>query len=456
MSASSANFLESLRNSPLLKGAAIGLLLLLLQIPILLIYGLLEERDRTRQHAVREVADKWGGPQQIVGPFLVVPYRYFKAVKDNEGVEQVRTFQGSATFLPESLDVDGTLNGETRYRGIYEVPVYSGQVKLSGSFSKPDLSRWEVAPENILWEGAQIVVEVSDARAIQNAAALEWGAGSIPFEPGSGEIQTQRAAVHAPLGGPFEGDATPFEITLTFNGSSELRFAPLGKQTAVTLRADWADPSFQGAWLPTERDVSAEGFTAAWNIPYLGRNYPQSWTGAPPQEQLNLSLFGVDFITPVDAYRQSERSIKYEVLFLALTFTPLWLFEVVGGLRLHFIQYGLIGLALCLFYLLELSLAEHIGFAAAYVVAAAMIVGLVCFYGASVFKSFGRATLVGGLMAGFYAFLFILIRLEDYALIVGALGLFVLLSALMWATRKIDWFQPTQRVSGSSISGGVA
>ena len=375
----------------------------------------------------------------------------------------MQRFQGRATFLPETLRVEGKLDGETRYRGIYEVPVYSGDATVAGTFAKPDLSRWEIEADNILWESAQVVIEVSDARAVQNAATLQWDERRIPFEPGAGERPTQRAAIHAPLAGPIDADTVDFEIALAFNGSSQLRFAPMGKETKVTITADWADPSFQGAWLPTDREITPEGFSATWNIPYLGRNYPQSWTGSLQENVLTLSLFGVDLITPVDAYRQSERSIKYEVLFLALTFTPLWLFEVVGGLRLHFIQYGLIGLALCLFYLLELSLAEHIGFEAAYALAAAMIVGLVCFYGASVFKSFGRTTLVGGLMAGFYAFLFILIRLEDYALLVGALGLFALLAALMWATRKIDWFnarkpepQPDQRVSGSSTSGGVA
>ena len=437
---SASSLVESFRSSPLVKAAAIGLLLLLLQIPILLTYGLLEERDRTRQAAVREVAEKWGRPQHVVGPFLVVPYRYFRTVKDNEGVEEVRRFQGRATFLPETLAIEGSLEGETRYRGIYEVPVYSGEVSLSGTFAKPDFSSWDVVAENILWDAAQIVVEISDARAVQNAASLSWGDRRIPFEPGAGEHAGSRAAIHAPLGGPLERDEIEFEIALALNGSSELRFAPLGKETSVRVAADWADPSFQGAWLPTDREVTAEGFTASWSIPYLGRNYPQSWTGAIEESALNLSLFGVDLITPVDAYRQSERSIKYEVLFLALTFTPLWLFEVVGGLRLHFIQYGLIGLALCLFYLLELSLAEHIGFEAAYALAALMIVGLVCFYGASVFRSAGRAALVGGLMAGFYAFLFILIRLEDYALVVGALGLFALLAALMFATRRIDWY----------------
>ncbi len=435
-----ASLLDSFRNSPLLKAAAIGLLLLLLQIPILLIYGLLEDRDRTRQAAVREVADKWGGPQHVVGPFLVVPYRYFQTVKDNDGVEEVRRFQSLATFLPEALRIEGTLDGEKLYRGIYEVPVYSGDVTLAGAFAQPDFSRWDIAREDILWDAAQIVVEVSDARAVQNAATLQWGENRIPFEPGAGEHVSQRAAVHAPLPGAVEGDGIDFTIALSLNGSSELRFAPLGKETTVELAADWADPSFQGAWLPADREVSPAGFTASWSIPYLGRNYPQSWTGSIQENVLTLSLFGVDLITPVDAYRQSERSIKYEVLFLALTFTPLWLFEVVGGLRLHFIQYGLIGLALCLFFLLELSLAEHIGFEAAYVLAAGMIVGLVCFYGAAAFRSFGRAALVGGLMAGFYGFLFILIRLQDYALVVGALGLFVLLGALMWATRKIDWF----------------
>ena len=226
------------------------------------------------------------------------------------------------------------------------------------------------------------------------------------------------------------------------NGSVQLSFAPLGSNTEVNLRGDWADPSFQGNWLPGSRQVSEEGFTSSWNIPYLGRGYPQRWRGVDHDEAIVASQFGVDLLSPVDVRRQTERSLKYQMLFLGLTFLTVWLFEILTGMRLHLIQYGLIGTALCLFYLLELSLGEHLGFAAAYVIAAAAVIMLVAAYAWAAMGSAQSGMVVGGVVMGLYGFLYVLLMLEEYSLLVGSVGLFLILAAIMYLTRNVDWDAP--------------
>ncbi len=430
--------MANIMSSPALRLVIVGALALGLQIPIFLINAIAWERDRTRDQAVREIAESWGQRQELVGPFLVVPYRYEQLYVDEKGVENIRTVILHGSFLPSRLNVEGGLEVESRHRGIFEAPVYTTDLTITGAFQPPDVSDWVIEEDDLRWEAAEIVFEIFDARAIQNAARLQWGERGIDFEPGLGARQSPRPGIHASIGEAFE-EEIEFSIDLSLNGSQAIRFAPLGRETSVRLSADWGDPSFQGAWLPRERDVQPQSFTADWSIPYLGRSYPEKWVGDGDPSKINMSLFGVDLIAPVDAYRQTERSIKYAILFLALTFTVIWLFEALGGARVHFIEYALIGAALCLFYLLELSLGEHLGFNTAYLLAAAPIVALVTGYAKPVLGSWMRAASVGGVIAALYGCLYLILQLEDYALLAGSLLLFAALAAIMYLTRNIDW-----------------
>jgi inner membrane protein len=250
------------------------------------------------------------------------------------------------------------------------------------------------------------------------------------------------------------GESFEFSLTLKLNGSTKLRLAPFGRDTTTHLESSWPNPSFQGNWLPTMHDVSEEGFEANWVIPYvseegfeanwvipyLGRNYPQQWrSSADYEDQIASSLFGVDFLSPIDNYRMSARSVKYEIKFLLMTFLVIWLFEVVGRLRVHSVQYLLVGAGMCLFYLLQLSLAEHLGFLGAYLIASAAVTVLITSYSLFVVKTGRRAAVIGGVLAALYAYLYILLREEDYALLVGSIGLFAALAIVMYATRKIEW-----------------
>jgi inner membrane protein len=431
--------IDAIRRSQLLRVLLIAFLVLLLQIPIAMIDGLIGARRATRAEAVAEVTGAWGEAQTIMGPALAVPY-VKRWVEERQGQSVARSAEHHAIFLPETLRIEGRLDAEVRYRGIFEVPVYRMTATLQGRFAAPSLKERGIAPEDCRWDRAQIWVRIADARAIQNQAALTWDGREIGFLPGTGD-SGGGAGIHAPLDGAAARAGGAFSIPLTLDGSSAVTVAPFGRETTVRLGSNWPDPKFRGNWLPARREVTRAGFEADWSIPSLGRNYPQSWTtGAPVQEEaLQTSTFGFDLLTPVDPYRMAERSTKYESLFLLLTFLSLWLFEVLARRRIHSLQYLLVGAAMCVFYLLELSLAEHLGFGVAYLLASGAVVGLITCYCAAVLQGTGRAAIVGLIVAGLYGFLYVLLRNQDYALLVGSVGLFLVLAVVMGLTRRIDW-----------------
>ena len=430
---------QAFLNSPLWRAFLLGLLVLLLQIPILLIYNVTSERRTRQQEATREVTSKWGREQSLAGPRIVVPYLEHRYERTSEGELATRTEVSYGHFLAETLTVSGKAETHLRYRGIFEIPVYRLTLDLRGSFAEPDFSGWGVRPEEILWDRAHLSVNISDARAIRNAAVLSWNGESIPFHPGSGESSGDLPGIQAGLGGRLKGTAFEFRFPLELNGSGAVYFAPFGRQTTVDLQSDWPHPSFQGNWLPSERTVTERGFEATWSVPFLGRSYPQRWTTSTAPSSTSPSRFGLTLATPVDPYRMVDRSVKYAILFLALTFITLWLYEVLSGLRIHTLQYLLMGAGMCLFYLLVLSLSEHMGFGPAYILASASTVILLVSYSLSVLGKPRGATLMAVILGLLYGYLYTLLRNQDYALLVGSVGLFLALAVTMYLTRHLDW-----------------
>ncbi|MFI5317972.1 MAG: cell envelope integrity protein CreD [Myxococcota bacterium] len=448
----------SLRSNQSLRLLVLSFLALLLLIPIGMVRDVIFDRAARRDEAVREVAASWGGAQRIAGPRLVVPFvvRWQDTLEDGKKIERER--RDVAVFLPDTLDVTGTLETKTLERGIFEVPVYHAKVALSGVFAAPDFTPLGVVPSEVLWHRAEIVIDLSEVRAIDEIT-LDWGGARLAFEPGGGRSMPSTSAIHVPLGARASAGAK-FAVALAARGSESLAIAPLGERTTAKLESSWPSPSFSGEWLPADRSVSEQGFSARWTVAALGRGFPQSWlaadepvrTAARASQQSDRedytvvtespadpTTFGVRLLTPVDSYRMAERSAKYAVLFIALTFATLWLFEVLAKTPLHSVQYLLVGAALCLFFLLELSLAEHLGFGLAYALASGGIVGLIGGYAWAVLRSFGRAGVVAGIVTTLYAYLFVLLTNADYALLAGALGLFAALAAVMWLTRSVDW-----------------
>jgi inner membrane protein len=446
----------SIRNSQLLRLFVIAFLALLVQIPVSMISDLVTERRERNTAAVTEVASKWGEAQSITGPALVVPYT--QRWTDDSGDRPVtHTTKKTAIVLPEQLTIHGTMKSEIRRRGIFAVPVYRLELRVEGEFARPHLDELGVSPNDIDWARAQVAVGVSDARAIQQATALVWNDQRIDFLPGAGGFADVATGIHAPA--PI-GDTTRrirFSFPLSLNGSSSTDVVPFGRTTTFDLAGDYPHPSFQGKWLPVERSIAGDSFTAHWSIPFLGRGYPQTWSSdSSTQAAVNASRFGVQLVNTVDQYHMASRSVKYAFLFIMLTFATLWLIEVLGGVRVHPIQYLMLGAAMCLFYLLELALSEHIGFPAAYALASVAVIAMVGAYSMAILRRAQRAMIVAAGVALLYAYLYLLLMNEDYALLIGSIGLFVILGAIMFVTRRVDWYAAGVRTAPDAGVGKVA
>jgi inner membrane protein len=444
------DFMERMRSSQILRLLTVGFFVLLLQIPIAMIGGQVYERQARGIEAATEVSSKWGNQQFISGPVLVVPYTYRwveKRRKDKE-IEEVEHIESrAAAFLPDNLDIRAVSTNETRKRGIFAVPVYRLELMVTGRFSRPRFEDLSIEPLAIAWERMHLVIGIADTRAIQKETAVSWSGASIPFLPGTGSFQDAESGIHTTVSFPEGTDSVEFSLPLELNGSQGIYFAPFGQSTTVNLTSNYPHPSFQGNWLPNERTVSDSGFGAEWSIPFLGRNYPQSWTSTGEfRDAIRASQFGVAFLNPVDHYRMAERSVKYAALFILLTFATLWLFEVRAGVRVHPIQFLMLGGALCLFYLLLLALSEHIAFVLAYVISSIAVIGMVAAYGIVVLRGLHRALAVATGVALLYAYLYVLLVNEDYALLMGSIGLFLILGLIMYATRKVDWYSVSRKV----------
>jgi inner membrane protein len=432
-----------------LKMAAIAILALLLLIPLAMVESVLHERLERRDAAVREITSTWGSEQVVMGPVLIIPYKYNqKAWKDElvngrvEHVEASEAVRGQAYFLPSTFKADGRINPDRLHRGIYETVVYSGTLNLNGSFARPSFEEWNVNPQQILWDEAEIAVSITDLRGAKESLQIKIAGEWIPLKPGR-KLEGFEGGVYARVKGlSGETDMIPFAMSLTMNGSRSLRFTPVGVNNDVQLISTWPDPSFQGAFLPAERKINSNGFSAHWQVSYYGRSYPQQWTDKTPVGAANVasSLFGVDLAPGLDSYRYVERAIKYGILFIALLFTTFFLFEIISAVRVHPFQYTLVGIALCLFYLGLLALSEVTSFGTAYWVGAAVATIMIALYSVKTLRSAVRGCVVAIGLALVYAFLFVILRLQDYSLLVGAAGLFLVLAIVMYVTRNIDWY----------------
>jgi inner membrane protein len=441
------------RHLTTLKLFGVGALILLMLIPLAMIQGVLNDRLARRNEAVDDITASWGKDQNIIGPVLVVPYLYHGTVVRSvtlpdgrvETREVAETTVAFAYFLPDTLEITGDAQTQTLHRGIYDAAVFRGMINVSGKFPVPDMAALKIDPKDVLWKDAAVTLAVSDLRGTRESLMLDWGGKKIQLQPGS-QLPGYTTGITAPLAND-QPIAAPmaFSIALDLNGSSGIFFAPFGVQNVVTLKSNWPDPGFRGAFLPSDRNVRPDGFDATWKISYYGRDYPQRWTSRSGNERFTTlavsnSLFGTQFLRVLDAYRYVERSIKYGVLFFVLVFTTFFLFEVTAKQKIHPLQYLMVGAALCLFYLALLSASEFIGFTASYAIATVAATGLITWYCSYFLGGGARTLMIGGGLIGVYTFLYITLRQQDYALLMGTVALFILLGIVMWVTRKIDWY----------------
>lgn len=431
-----------MRTSAMARLIIMGILMLGLMIPLMMVQGVVSERATRRDAAVAEVGGIWGAAQTLGGPILTVPYRYTWI--DNAG--KTKPLVARAYFLPELLDIEGTVEPEIRRRSLFEVVVYKSHLKIAGRFARPNIEQIRPVPDQMLWDDATLSLGVADPRGISRRATVTWNGREQAFVPGVADAGLFTSGVQAPASGLSRSTSeTTFSLDIDLNGSRQLRFLPAGSETSVKLTSSWPHPSFAGAPLPETRRSDVNGFSATWRTPYFGRGYPPQWTSVEcNREQLkalgDASAFGVTLMQPVDIYQQAERAVKYAALFIVMTFVIAFLWEIVRGALLHPIQYLFVGFAMCIFYLLLLSLSEHIGFDKAYVSAAAATVSLLAWYWTRSVGSAWQGMLMGAALTGLYGFLYLLLRLEDYALLAGSIGLFVMLAGVMYLTRRVNWY----------------
>ena len=425
-----------LRSSVMLRIIGIFILVILLTIPTSEIRSLIYERENLRDQAINNISESWGGEQTLSGPVLSVPYE--EVYKDDGG--EIKTRLEYAHFLPEQLSVTGNLVPELRSRSIYEAVLYIAQTNWDGTFAMPDPEFLNLSVEDLHWSDAFISVGITDVRGIDKQTDLNWKGEHLPFSPGIPVVGLLRSGISTPVAlDPTNQEEIPFSIKLDLKGSNGIYVSPLGKTTNVSINAPWADPKFTGSFLPKEREVG-EAFSASWEVLHLNRNFPQQWTGLQRMGFAQDFNFGVELLIQVDHYRKSERSIKYALLLICLTFLVFFFVEIMNRQRIHPISYLLVGLAITIFYALLLSLSEHIPFGWAFLIGAIAVISLITVYALSILKSQKLTLVTTGLLVLMFGFNYSLLQLEDYALLIGVLGLFVVLTAVMLVARNIDWY----------------
>lgn len=438
-----------LRESIMVKLFTIGFLLLLLLIPKAWINSLIEERQSRINEAINEVSDKWSGSQTICGPILVLPFTKATStlveVSKNNYQNKIVYTEEEAFFLPEKLLVNGTLLPEHRHRGIFDVIMYSSKFNISGTFARPDIKQLGLTTDQVHWEKAYLVHSISDLRGISDIPSVNINGKTWSSEPLSKESNPElfKRAIATPFVLNNTDSVFRFETTLAIKGNSSLRFYPMGKLTKVQLKGQWNNPKFDGHYLPAQHIITNDSFNATWQVLHFNRPFPQAWIDAP--SDIEKTAFGVDLIMPVDQYQKSMRTAKYGILIVLLTFLSLFLMELIVKVNIHPFQYTLIGSALIVYYILLLSLAEHTGFNTAYIVASVTMILMVSLYALSFVPNKKMAALLAVLLIIFYAYIFVITQAQDYSLLLGSVGLLLIIGAIMYVSRKINWYTPNQQ-----------
>ncbi len=448
-----------MRTNVPLKALIVGGVALAFMVPLTMIWRVVEDRSSYRDTVTAEVARSTAQSQTLVGPLVVVRYREILPAAVKGGVEQVR--EGTEILLPDSLHIHSRARVEMRQRGIYRVPVFRASTGFTASFTLP--SRLGLGNRHLVEEPrAEVVFGVSDPRGIRALPEVKVDGGLQEPHPGT-RLGWLKHGFSVALPPEATGRRVAVDGSLDLMGTDRLMFLPIGAVTDVALSSDWPHPGFVGAFLPDQRSVSARGFQAHWKLSRFATGVdgamarlrdgmspgtPRTAEGSDGASVFPSSDLGVRFVQPVDVYVQSERAVKYGILFVFLTFVAFFLFEVLRRVAVHPIQYALCGAALALFFLLLVSLSEHMPFAASYLIASGACIGLAAFYVGHALRSLTRGTLFGGLLGTLYGFLYVILRSEDFALLLGTLLLFAALAIVMIVTRRVDWYRLSDKLDG--------
>jgi len=420
-------------------------LILLLMIPLQLMNGLIKERESRQNDVISEISEKWGEEIVLYGPIIKIPYHVYTETEQynketKETIKIKKAILKYAYFFPEKLEEHFDVTNKPLYRGNYQAVVFNSKVDIEARFDQFDFSKHEIPNENVLWDKATVVIKTTNLKSIQNEVYLNMNAKRHTLEPvfegGSNALQTLQTN-YIDLSN-VKGKKT-IQFSLNYNGSQSIKTIPIGKVTTTSMESNWKDPSFSGNFLPNSETkvITEDGFEADWKILHVNRPFGQSFFDGLPH--LIAYSYGVDFKLLNNDYQQNERASKYGLLVISLTFLVFFMVQIINNLRVHIIQYALIGVALVLFYSLLLSITEHSSFAFAYFISSLSVLFMITLYSWSFFKKFSHIAIISCSLIILYAFIFIIIQLDNYALLAGSIGLFVILALIMYFSRKVNW-----------------
>jgi inner membrane protein len=431
----------------LVKALIIGGIVLILQIPTFFVQDLIKEREQRQKDAITEVSSKWAKKQNITGPLLVLPY--WETSPDSTNKSMTKHY---AYFLPDTLNINSTVTPEEKYRGIYKVMLYTSKANLKGIFNPVALDKLKIDPKDVIWGEAFVHINISDIKGLNDELKLQWNNQVLTLSPDEREGNATDGGLSAPVALSSVEDLkhVDFSTDMNISGSEELLFTPVGKSTTVDMSAKWPHPSFTGDILPLNTKISNDSFYAKWKSVSQKRNFPQQWKDNAfvitnsneinaTSNNINGSAFGADLYVPVNAYQKTTRSVKYSFLCILLTFAAFFLIETSNKKSVHPFQYGLVGLALVLFYTLLLSFSEYIGFNFSYAVSAVATIGLITWFVRSILSSSRLTVILSFVLLLVYTYVFTILQLQDYALLLGSIGLFITLAIIMHFSKKIQW-----------------
>lgn len=424
----------------------VGLLTLVLLIPLQYVKSLISERAHRQEGVINEINNQWGSSVYFCGPILKVPYTTYTETKvTDEKTKKVSISRTAHTkyayFFPEKLNINSNVETKPLHRNNYETTVFNSEMNLKGNFIQPDFTEAEIAEKDVQWEKATVIIRTNNnnLKSIDGAISIKLNNKEYNFEP----VYEEKAGVLTSLETKaiksidIANSVTDFAMQIDYKGSEELSIAPIGKVTQATVNSNWHTPSFGVNFIPGDKKITDKGFTASWNISQLNRPFTQKSFGVLPN--VKKYSFGVKFLIPVDEYQQNERATKYGFLVIGLTFLIFFLIQSFSKINIHIFQYTMIGLALIMFYTLLISITEHSSFQLAYIIAGASVVAMIGLYSISILKGMKFPLFITISLSALYIFIYVIIQLENYALLVGSIGLFLILGAVMFVSRKIDW-----------------
>jgi len=426
------------------KAALIGALVLVMMVPAALVRQIVRERSERAREVETEILESWGGELRFAGPVLRVPCTRLEeaTLRDDKGktTKELTETRFDLWVAPSRTSIEADLETTRKSRGIFSVPVFSGLVRVDAAFDVAEALAGLAANEKARLSEAEIVVALENQKGLRGIERPTWGGAALSFKPGDAGLGLLSGGIHAAAPVAPDGRAS-LGMALSVQGGGRVRLLPLGVDVVAAVRSDWTAPSYRGDYLPGEQTLDDGGFSALWTVSHLSRGTPLYWTGsARGDDRLSQAFFGVDLLEVLDLYALNDRAVKYAILFIVVPFLAMFLIETLGKRAIHPVQYALAGIANLVFYLLLLSLSEHVSFGAAYLSSAAAVSAMVFVYTWSLFKDLSKAWYMGPVMAGSYLYLFITLQSEDWALLIGSVGAFCVVGVVMFATRKIDWY----------------